>query len=186
MNLPSEAHSRGLVLVADVLGIRADPVLLQLLGSVAHVLGQHEMPVIQEARMNAPARDPAVDYRSVGPNSLEGQQRALAWFRCKEVISMVQVQELDIRLKHAPCRLNQVGCGSNRQGRDDDRRDVKDKPDVHCPSKPTAVRATARSSRLESKLFVILGRAHLETSSMTAIELRKKSRERRVHPSFRS
>ena len=135
VDLPRQLHPDRAIFPAEVLGVRADPFVLQRFRRVFHLLGQHEMPVIEQARHDLAIGNPPADDGAVGALGLKRQERAVARLGGEEMIAVVEVQKLEIGLKQVPARLNEVGRRADGRRCDDDRRDVKDEPALTAQAK---------------------------------------------------
>ena len=91
-----------------MLRIRAEPFVAQRFRGIFHLLGQHEMTVIQQARHDVAIGNPPAHHGSVGPLRLKREESAVTRFGGEEMIAVVEVQDLKIGLKQIPARLNQV------------------------------------------------------------------------------
>src|SRR5208337_2627514 len=104
------------------------------------------MPVVEQAWFDPEVRDPPVDDRPVVALRHERQERALTRLGGEIVVTMIEVQNLQVRLKQGPCRADQVGRRVDRRGCYDDRQDVEDEPEVHGPPHEPETRSSGKSS----------------------------------------
>ena len=106
MNLPGQLDPGAPYFWPNVLGVGVDPLSWSSSGAsrscARHVLGQHEMPVIEQPGHDFAVGNPPGDDRAVGALGLESEERAVARLGGEEMVAVVEDTGIGDRAeKHA-------------------------------------------------------------------------------------
>src|SRR5262249_11860622 len=99
MRLLDQRHPARPLLPQNVLRVGFVPEPLHLLGRVAHVLGEHEVAVVEQSRLRRAIGDATAYDRPVLSLGDIRQQRALRRLGSEEVVAMIQKEEPQVGLE---------------------------------------------------------------------------------------
>ncbi len=134
MGLLDQFYARCGKLPANMPRVGFMPLFTEFLRRPAHMLGQHEVPVVQQAGLCCPIGNSPADDSAIRAMGLERQESALLGLRREKMVAVIEEQKLEIGPAHVMKRTRKVRrwvhCSRGRN----DGNQMENQPKVYHPA----------------------------------------------------